>query len=246
MVLTRTDLNVDVDPLYELCIKKCEGCCCNPWWGVIRYSVTRSEGISRLGDFKGELAAGIRERVDRIKKNYVTNEDPPRALFNDPEIYNVVLEKITPGTGGDGALIFDLIGMFAFKCLFYSDDNKCTIHPTALGADIRPPHCAELGNPNSRPGEKGYCRVVGTAIESGADAEAIAKAIDNDRNISARHMRDGFNTIDAAVDSLIRQIKEYSEKNLPELMPQRSAEKPGRNDPCHCGSGKKYKKCHGG
>jgi len=20
---------------------------------------------------------------------------------------------------------------------------------------------------------------------------------------------------------------------------------PGRNDPCHCGSGKKYKKCHG-
>jgi hypothetical protein len=23
-----------------------------------------------------------------------------------------------------------------------------------------------------------------------------------------------------------------------------SAEKPGRNDPCHCGSGLKYKKCH--
>ena len=22
-------------------------------------------------------------------------------------------------------------------------------------------------------------------------------------------------------------------------------EKIGRNDPCHCGSGKKYKKCHG-
>jgi hypothetical protein len=26
----------------------------------------------------------------------------------------------------------------------------------------------------------------------------------------------------------------------------RRAEKPGRNDPCPCGSGKKYKKCHGG
>ncbi len=23
-----------------------------------------------------------------------------------------------------------------------------------------------------------------------------------------------------------------------------AAERPGRNDPCHCGSGKKYKKCH--
>jgi uncharacterized protein len=26
---------------------------------------------------------------------------------------------------------------------------------------------------------------------------------------------------------------------------QRSAPKVGRNDPCPCGSGKKYKKCHG-
>jgi len=26
----------------------------------------------------------------------------------------------------------------------------------------------------------------------------------------------------------------------------RKAPEPGRNDPCFCGSGKKYKKCHGG
>lgn len=26
---------------------------------------------------------------------------------------------------------------------------------------------------------------------------------------------------------------------------RRAAPKPGRNDPCPCGSGKKYKKCHG-
>ena len=26
---------------------------------------------------------------------------------------------------------------------------------------------------------------------------------------------------------------------------RREAPKPGRNDPCACGSGKKYKKCHG-
>ena len=25
----------------------------------------------------------------------------------------------------------------------------------------------------------------------------------------------------------------------------RNAPKLGRNDPCHCGSGRKYKKCHG-
>jgi uncharacterized protein len=27
--------------------------------------------------------------------------------------------------------------------------------------------------------------------------------------------------------------------------PIRKAETPGRNDPCPCGSGKKFKKCHG-
>jgi preprotein translocase subunit SecA len=32
----------------------------------------------------------------------------------------------------------------------------------------------------------------------------------------------------------------------PQLRPvQRSVPKVGRNDPCPCGSGKKYKKCHG-
>ncbi len=31
----------------------------------------------------------------------------------------------------------------------------------------------------------------------------------------------------------------------PRVETLRRAEVPGRNDPCHCGSGKKYKKCHG-
>ena len=31
----------------------------------------------------------------------------------------------------------------------------------------------------------------------------------------------------------------------PRVVPQRKTEQPGRNDPCHCGSGKKFKKCHG-
>ena len=31
----------------------------------------------------------------------------------------------------------------------------------------------------------------------------------------------------------------------PRVETLRRADVPGRNDPCHCGSGKKYKKCHG-
>jgi hypothetical protein len=242
---TGIDIGVDADPLYELCIKHCEGCCCNPWWGIIRYSLNKPDGIARLGDFKAKVVGSIRERVERIKQNYVTNEDPPRALFNDPLTYNVVLEKITSASDGSGSISLNLLGMFAFKCLFFSDDKKCSIHPTVLGSDIRPSRCAELGNPNSAPGEKGYCRVVGMAIESGADPDAIAGAIENDKNISAKHMSDGFSTVQGAAESVVSQIREYARKNMPELMPTRFDEKPGRNDPCHCGSAVKYKKCHG-
>jgi preprotein translocase subunit SecA len=31
----------------------------------------------------------------------------------------------------------------------------------------------------------------------------------------------------------------------PKMKPARAAQKIGRNDPCPCGSGKKYKQCHG-
>jgi uncharacterized protein len=31
----------------------------------------------------------------------------------------------------------------------------------------------------------------------------------------------------------------------PRVETLRKAPEPGRNDPCPCGSGKKYKKCHG-
>jgi SEC-C motif-containing protein len=32
---------------------------------------------------------------------------------------------------------------------------------------------------------------------------------------------------------------------VPKLVPVTAAATPGRNDPCSCGSGKKYKRCHG-
>jgi uncharacterized protein YecA (UPF0149 family) len=34
-------------------------------------------------------------------------------------------------------------------------------------------------------------------------------------------------------------------KETPKVEPIQAAQEPGRNDPCPCGSGKKYKKCCG-
>ena len=41
------------------------------------------------------------------------------------------------------------------------------------------------------------------------------------------------------------ETSEASEVEEPPAREPAPAHKPGRNDPCPCGSGKKYKKCHG-
>jgi preprotein translocase subunit SecA len=59
-----------------------------------------------------------------------------------------------------------------------------------------------------------------------------------------------------AMADLTRNIQRKKEREMAELQfvggeapaaqrPVLAAKKPGRNDPCFCGSGKKYKKCHG-
>ena len=41
------------------------------------------------------------------------------------------------------------------------------------------------------------------------------------------------------------QTEQAPAPNAPPGAAKRDAEKVGRNDPCPCGSGKKYKRCHG-
>ena len=59
----------------------------------------------------------------------------------------------------------------------------------------------------------------------------------------ARELRTPWTRDDAweLYDALTKTIDTKSQKT-----PVRAEEKPGRNDPCSCGSGKKYKKCCGG
>jgi len=79
------------------------------------------------------------------------------------------------------------------------------------------------------------------------------------RNLFQRLLEQIDSTI---VDSLLRvQVHQHEsphpsvsspQRNIPKPAPSgqapesaRGAEKVGRNDPCPCGSGKKFKKCHG-
>ena len=51
--------------------------------------------------------------------------------------------------------------------------------------------------------------------------------------------------LDDAIDNLVACVLEVAEFTRPRLPVARTSPKVGRNDPCPCGSGRKFKQCHG-
>jgi len=233
----------------SICIERCGGACCDPWWGIISYTMVKEGGLSGMGAFRKELVKSIKSRAARIVENYVTGEDPPRALFASPERYNVTVRDIrVNGT----SVALSLLAMFAFRCQFLSEDKVCLVHPSVLGdgngPDIRPSHCGFMGSLNVAPGEKGYCRIIHAAEgASSTGPAAVDEAIRVEKEASATHHAGGVSSAEEAADRVIAQFMEMCASRAPHLVPtQRTVEKaPGRNDPCWCGSNKKFKKCHG-
>lgn len=82
----------------------------------------------------------------------------------------------------------------------------------------------------------------GEASDNEGIVEFIAKYSIEGKEI-AHHERAEFQRIEGTwyfVDGHL--VNEHKEPQQPFV---RSEPKLGRNDPCHCGSGKKFKKCHG-
>ena len=237
-----TDEKLEKQNYAQICIKYCNGSCCDPWWGVIFFPITFSEKALRYGNAKQELLKNINARIDRIKEAYVTSETDSRTLFQDPIKYNVAIDNIKQSGAN---LIINLRAMFAFKCLFLSDDKSCLIHPEVINSEIRPPHCKDLGNPNAKQGEKGYCRIVNTAIKTSFNDESIISAVEQEKNISNKYFNDGHSNINDSVNNIYKQITQYFQKPANTYQAVGSNQKINRNAPCSCGSGLKYKKCHG-
>lgn len=230
----------EITSLSEICTNLCGGVCCDPWWGIINYPMVKTNGLSNLNEFKTQVLKGILEREKRIVNAYITREKSPRQIFARPERYNVRISDIRDeGT----TLKLVILAMFGFKCSYLSEEKTCNIYPAISGGpDIRPPQCAELGSPEARSGEKGYCRIIYAYVES-ENKEAVEKAIEVEKEISANHFQDGVRTAEIAADSVIEQLKKYADINLKHLLPYAGENKQGRNDPCPCGSGRKFKKC---
>ena len=71
-----------------------------------------------------------------------------------------------------------------------------------------------------------------------ADEESIRSREQIDRDVPLADL-------DEAIDELVGCVLETAEIVKPNKPSTRAAPKIGRNDPCHCGSGRKYKLCHG-
>lgn len=99
--------------------------------------------------------------------------------------------------------------------------------------------------PDALDEDLGACMMVLTFFASRELAEAYRqemKATDKTLEEFAAHMLEMFPEALLQYALIGRSIADALQRPKPE--PARSA-KIGRNDPCPCGSGKKYKKCHG-
>ncbi|MBI5181192.1 MAG: SEC-C domain-containing protein [Nitrospirae bacterium] len=228
----------------DICINQCKGRCCDPWWGIIAFPIIKKDGFHSLNSFKNDVIKEIRARAGRIMGKYVTNEPHQRPLFKEPERCNVKVEGIKINSN---SVTINIRAMFAFRCLFISNEKVCTIHPALLdGDDVRPQHCGFMGSPNAVQEGKGYCRIIHAAAGiSSNDSDAVNSAIIIERDASERCFNQGFSSIEDAAEAVIEEIRLYSLKHASQLKPVEKPEMPGRNEPCFCGSGKKYKKCHG-
>lgn len=232
--------------LSDICMTRCGGLCCDPWWGIISYTVTMpgGAGAGGLSAFEAKVLRSVQERAARIVKAYVTAETPPRRLFTSPDVYNVKVRSIrAEGT----TVVVELLAMYAFRCGFLTEGNVCAIHPSILGADdIRPPHCGFMGSPGVKPGEKGYCRILEAAGGGGGGVDAaVEEAIAMEKGASGTHLRGGFATAEEAAGDVAARVRAWCEANMPGSAPGAPRSRVGRNEPCPCGSGRKYKRCHG-
>jgi uncharacterized protein len=103
-------------------------------------------------------------------------------------------------------------------------------------------HLADWPDPDDRDEDAAWYAELLRAIEM------LSGEPDDDYRAYLAEWTEGPPTRDAVIDAALfaaQDLRLYWLDHPPRIAPRRVETTPGRNDPCPCGSGKKYKKCHG-
>ena len=100
--------------------------------------------------------------------------------------------------------------------------------------------------PDADPDDE-HSEIYGELLETVA-ALAMDPGSDEFRTFAAKGWKEADPTRDELVDEAcfaVQDLRIWWIDHPPKRAPLRAAQTPGRNDPCPCCSGRKYKKCHG-
>jgi uncharacterized protein len=80
------------------------------------------------------------------------------------------------------------------------------------------------------------------------DALLIEPGSDDEREFAAAYYPEGLPSRERLIDNALlaaQDLRLFWLDHGPRPVARRVQPRPGRNDPCPCGSGRKFKKCHG-
>lgn len=139
--------------------------------------------------------------------------------------------------------------------LLYEDPDRLQLSPLLLAPDD------EGGFPLGRDWAIGFCTVAADPVwqwSATAESEIVEAMLGPVRALMldaeplqawiAEHYRGEPPGREQLVDDAgyaVQDLRLWWLENAPRTAPRRVERAPGRNDPCPCGSGLKYKKCHG-
>jgi hypothetical protein len=196
---------------------------------------------------------GLLAAIEKLEPDDLLYDEALEALV---EIGGCVLEPALAafercGTPGCRARLSDVLARLKVKehrvlaaLVRVLDDDQM------VAAD----NLAEYGDPQALPAltrafDDAECE---TSDEFGFSSKQnlvkLARAIEKLGGVLTPEQRAKFDETTIAPEEFQREWDRaktlvFDELDLPRA-PVRRAPRPGRNDPCHCGSGKKYKKCH--
>ena len=160
----------------------------------------------------------------------------PEALYDDPDALRLSpLLLAVPDGVGDEAGAGEPEG----------EDDAGRLAAPRLGEDWAAGFRAVADDPawawSSTPDADTLAELLAPLDALRLDADALAAHV-------AAHYRGEPPTREQLVDDAcyaVQDLRLWWIENAPRTAPRRVAAAPGRNDPCPCGSGKKFKKCHG-